>query len=347
MSRVFVHGVGAVSPAGWGLPALRSALKSSAALPVKELARPGWTNNLRVRTVPPASPRPAFLADPRLRRTSAITHYAVSAALEALGPKRSAELPLGETRDRLAIVLCVMNGCVAYSRRFYDETLRDPATASPLVFPETVFNAPASHLAALLGVGGLNYTLVGDPGTFVQGLTLAADWLASDQADACLVVGAEEADWTTADAFHIFSRSLVLAEGAGAVCLRREPSAEGLGVELQLITDSRLFVDAASRVEAARLVRSELPDHSRGELLCDSQSGAKSFDAPEETAWVDWPGARLSPKRVLGEGLMAASAWQCVAALDAVALGLYPAANVSVAGCNQQAIGARFAKAMA
>jgi hypothetical protein len=47
----------------------------------------------------------------------------------------------------------------------------------------------------------------------------------------------------------------------------------------------------------------------------------------------------------MGEGLMAASAWQCVAALDAMALGLYPAANVSVTGCNQQAIGARFVKA--
>lgn len=347
MSRVFVHGVGAVSPAGWGWPALRSALKSGAVLPVKELARPGWTQNLRVRAVPSASPRPAFLASPRLRRTSAISHYAVAAALEALGPDWSAKLLLGQNHERLGIILCVMNGCVAYSRRFYDETLRDPATASPLVFPETVFNAPSSHLAALLGAGGMNYTLVGDPGTFVQGLALAADWLASDQADGCLVVGAEEADWTTADAFHHFSRGMVLAEGAGAVCLHREPPAQGVGVELQLITESRLFVDAASRAEAARLVRNELPDHNRGELLCDSQSGAKSFDAPEEAAWADWPGARLSPKRVLGEGLMAASAWQCVAALDCVALGLCPAANVSVTGCNQQAIGARFAKAMA
>lgn len=338
MSRVFLHGLGVVSPAGWGLPALRAALKSGVALPVKELARPGWTQSLRVRAVPPASPRPGFLANPRLRRSSAISHYAVSAALEALGPEHGAE--------RLGIILCVMNGCVAYSRRFYDETLRDAATASPMVFPETVFNAPASHLAALLGAGGLNYTLVGDPGAFVQGLALAADWLTTDQADTCLVVGAEEGDWTTADAFHLFSRSAILAEGAGAVCLRREPSAEGAGAELQLITESRLFVDAASRADAAKRVRAELPASDRGELLCDSRLGVKSFDAAEETAWANWPGARLSPKRVLGEGLMAASAWQCVAALDAVALGLYPAANVSVTGCNQQAIGARFVKVM-
>ena len=52
---------------------------------------------------------------------------------------------------RLGIVACTMAGSVAYSRRFYEEVLREPATASPLVFPETVFNAPASHLAAYLG----------------------------------------------------------------------------------------------------------------------------------------------------------------------------------------------------
>jgi hypothetical protein len=40
---------------------------------------------------------------------------------------------------------------------------------------------------------------------------------------------------------------------------------------------------------------------------------------------------------------MAAAAWQCVAACDAVAAGRFAAANVSLVGSNQQAIGARFA----
>ena len=53
----------------------------------------------------------------------------------------------------------------------------------------------------------------------------------------------------------------------------------------------------------------------------------------------------LSPKRILGEGLMAAAAWQCVAACDAVAGGRFAAANVSLVGSNQQAIGARFVRA--
>ena len=331
MSELFVHGIGAVSPAGWGVSALRASLKSAAALPAKKLPRPGG-KTLQVRVVPPPSLKLPFFANPRLRRTSGISQFAVAAALEALGEARS---------PRLGIVLCVMTGGVAYSRRFYDETLRDPTTASPVVFPETVFNAPASHLAALLGAGGINYTLVGDPGTFLQGLALAAEWLQNDLADACLVVGADEADWTTASAFRLFSRQAVLAEGAGAICLCREPPAQS-AIAMRAITDSQLFFDAASRREAARRVRAELPASDRAELLCDSATGVAKFDAAERDAWKDWPGTRLSPKRFLGEGLMAGAAWQCVVAVDAVRLGLYPAAVVPVTGCNHQAIGARF-----
>ena len=43
---------------------------------------------------------------------------------------------------------------------------------------------------------------------------------------------------------------------------------------------------------------------------------------------------------------MAAAAWQCVAALDALAQNQYAAANVSVVGCNEQAIAAQFVRAM-
>jgi hypothetical protein len=39
---------------------------------------------------------------------------------------------------------------------------------------------------------------------------------------------------------------------------------------------------------------------------------------------------------------MAAAAWQCVSACDAVANGRFAAANVSLVGSTQQAIGTRF-----
>jgi hypothetical protein len=233
-----------------------------------------------------------------------------------------------------------MSGCVQYSRRFYDEVLRDPPSASPLVFPETVFNAPSSHLATLLGTPAINYTLVGDPGTYLQGLALGADWLRRERVDGCLVVGAEEIDWATADSFRMFSRRLILSEGAGAVYLRRAESTSR--VRLHSITDSHLFLQTQTRAKATTRMRAEMPVGDSQQLLCDGTQNVPRFDADETAAWQDWPGARLAPKGILGEGLMAAAAWQCVAALDALQEGRFAAATVSIVGCNQQAIGAHF-----
>src|SRR5436853_1454298 len=106
---------------------LRQALERNEPIAVRDLARPGWTKPLRVRTVPPASPRPSFLAHARLRRTSPIAHYAVAAALEALGAAAAMPALPGSAPpvERLGVVFCVMSGCVNYSRRFYDETLKN------------------------------------------------------------------------------------------------------------------------------------------------------------------------------------------------------------------------------
>jgi hypothetical protein len=330
VSDVVVGGIGVVSPAGWGVKALREAVWSRQPCPVKPLARPELDKPLRVRHVPTPAERPACFLHPRLRRSSPITRFAVSAGLEALGKNEV---------TRLGIISCVMSGCVQYSRRFYHEVLEDPAGASPLLFPETVFNAPASHLGSVLGNVSINYTLVGDPGAFLQGLALGASWVGSARVDGCLIVGAEEADWVTAESFRMFQKGFLLAEGAGAIYLRK-PRQES-EVALRSVTDSHLFSSRCSRVEAAKAMRVELPG---AELLVDGTQGLPRYDRPELDAWRDWPGERLSPKLVLGEGLMAATPWQCVAAIDALQQERFSSALISVVGCNQQAIGAEFVK---
>src|SRR5882757_944347 len=102
-TKVFICGEGAVSPAGWGMTAFREALACGEALPTKDLVRPGASRPLQIRSVPAAVPRPAFTGHARLRRTSPIAHYAVGAALEALGPD-AAKVPDGSLQ--LGIVLC-------------------------------------------------------------------------------------------------------------------------------------------------------------------------------------------------------------------------------------------------
>ncbi len=328
MSPIFVHGLGAVSPAGWGVPALKGALQRNELLPVQTLARPGWDMPLRVRTVPAPPARPAFLAHPRLRRAGVMSHHVVSAALEALG---SDVVPIQQHALRLGVIVCMMAGSVTYSRRFYEEVLKEPATASPLVFPETVFNAPASHLSAYLQSATVNYTLVGDDGMFLQGLALAADWLELGNADACLVIGAEEMDWIVADAVRLFGRNTVYTGGAGAVYLKKDVSAT---VELNRITDAFSFTQNQNRATAVRKMLLQLAADSPNELLCTADDEPRVVDSHI--------GPRLTLKPILGEAFVASAAWQCVAACAGVGEKKYPAANIVVTGANQQAIGARF-----
>jgi len=257
-----------------------------------------------------------------------MSQHTVAAALEALGD----DAPVVQSGQlRLGIIVCMMAGCVSYSRRFYEEVLQDPATASPLIFPETVFNAPASHLAAYLNSATANYTLVGDDGTFLQGLALAADWLEDGRADGCVVAGTEEMDWIVPYATRLFRRSTIYGCGAGALYLKKNSAGP---VRLAAVTDSFPFTQTQNRAAAARRMRMQLGSGAPDELLCDSETANS----------IAWPGRRLILKETMGEAFAASTAWQCVTACDAIRQNQFPAASVSLVGANQQAIGARFVK---
>lgn len=329
MSRVYITGMGAVSPAGWGMGPFRDALAKEQLLPSLELPRPGFERPLRVMRVPPPQPRPAFLTHSRLRRTSSITQFAVAAAVEATAGLEA------EALKKLGVIVCVLSGCVNYSRRFYDETLKDPATASPLVFPETVFNAPASHISAYLGSSEINYTLVGDAGTFLQALAIGGRWLLEGKVNACLVAGTEEIDWLTSDAVRLFDRSKFLSEGAGAVLMERESKKPAVSIDL--ITDEFLY-SRGGKTTAISSAREQLGELVPGALLCDSTTNGSGISAEESLAWKDWTGPRISPKKVLGEGLMASAAWQVVAAADVMMTAGVRTGVVSIAGFHQHAI---------
>src|SRR5436190_17185136 len=176
------------------------------------------------------------LAHPRLRRASVISRFAAAAGLDAM---RAAGVKLDpQNAERTALIFAISNGGVIYTKRFYRDVVDAGAqSASPLLFPETVFNAPASHLAAILGITGATYTLVGDGAVGVLAVRMAEDLMRSGEFDYCLLVGAEEADWLLCDAYRKWRlarsrppiepfgqgpRGTIVSEGAGAILLARE-----------------------------------------------------------------------------------------------------------------------------
>jgi 3-oxoacyl-(acyl-carrier-protein) synthase len=327
-----ITGTGAVTPAGWGVRAMMAALASGETLTPAMLERVRGDSKiitpvLRVPGEGATTPKAA-----RLRRTSPISKFAAAAAMEALGEARLTKIAAGL---RVGVIFTLTNGCVNYSNRFFSEVLADPALASPILFPETVFNAPSSHLSAMIGSPSPNDTLVGDGSGFLTGMDLAAEWIERGDVDGCLVVASEETDWLSAEALRLYSRRYIPSEGAGAIYLE---AADGPAALINL--PDPVPYNSRDRHSAAREIRDALGASDEGEtLLVDSLSGIRRFDFPEIAAWSDWTGPRWSPKLVLGESMGAASAFQVVAAVEALKSGRFRHAVVSSVGSNQQAAG--------
>ena len=330
---ISITGTGAVSPAGWGVDSLMNALRSGAEIPPTLLDRTSAGTRIQtpvLRVPTDGTTTPKF---PRLRRTSPISKFAAAAVAEALGEERLEAVTAGNLR--VGVIFTLINGCVNYSNRFFGEALAEPALASPILFPETVFNAPSSHLSAMIGSHSPNDTLIGDSTGFFSGIDLAAEWITRGEVDGCLVVSGEEIDWLSAEGLRHYSRNYRTSEGAAAVYLE---AAEGSAKILRL--PDPVSLGANSRVTAARKVREMLCANDDGStLLVDGQAGVRRYDSPEITAWADWTGPRWSPRIVLGEGMGVSAALQVVAAVEALKSGDFHQAVVTTTGANQHAAG--------
>jgi 3-oxoacyl-(acyl-carrier-protein) synthase len=285
---------------------------------------------------------------PRLRRASAISRFAAAAGLDALEEARSTTLAATREHakafdfansnirreqrigmERIALVFAVSNGGVVYTKRFYEDIAESGAqSASPLFFPETVFNAPASHLAAILGITGASYTVVGDGAVGILAMKMADDLMTNEELDFCLVVGAEEADWLLCDAYRKWRllktqppiepfrhppRGMILSEGAGAILLGRDGP----------IAANEIHAGAnfSQRKEASKRIIRILSDLAgdRSEILIASANGTFVDLAEKNAVSREMPGATIySLKPALGESVGASAIWQVIAAAQSL-----------------------------
>ncbi|MFZ0917858.1 MAG: beta-ketoacyl synthase N-terminal-like domain-containing protein [Candidatus Udaeobacter sp.] len=269
----------------------------------------------------------AGFAHPRLRRASVISRFAAAAGLDAL---RAAGLePGSHNGERTALIFAISNGGVIYTKRFYSNIVESGAqSASPLLFPETVFNAPASHLAAILGITGATYTLVGDGAVGLAAIKMAEDVMANGTLDYCLVVGTEEIDWVLCDAYRRWrllrssppiepfseqQRGMILSEGAGAILLAQHGA-----FTIECAHPGGSF---SKRAEAGDILKQILSDLSETQIdfIISSANGTFVDQAESEAIRQIVPDAVVyTGKPALGESVGAAAVWQVILAAQAL-----------------------------
>jgi 3-oxoacyl-(acyl-carrier-protein) synthase len=361
-----ISGMGWVTPLGSGVAEVWQRLINGDEATAETISSPPDDHTYPVFRVPPEAIAKAP-PHPRLRRSSAISRFAVVAGLAAL---EDAQVKMDlATAERTAIIFAISNGGVIYTKRFYHEVVESGArAASPLLFPETVFNAPASHLAAILGITGASYTLVGDGAVGLLALKMAEDLMQNPALDRCLVVGAEEADWLLCDAYRrwrllrtappvqLFEekpRGMTLSEGAGAVLVDR-----GGGVQIQTVDAGSNFRRQHEATTCVDDVFSRLGAND-DDLVIASANGTFVDRAEASAIQRRCPNSiTYSPKLSLGESVGASSLWQVICGAQALRTRQLPSAStharepqvvalravvrraiVSACGLNQQVAG--------
>ena len=275
----------------------------------------------------PDSALTALPPHPRLRRASAISRFAAAAGLEALN---DAGISVDSERTkRTALVFAISNGGVIYTKRFYRDIVESGAqSASPLLFPETVFNAPASHLAAILGITGATYTLVGDGAVGVLAVRMAEDLMRGGEFDYCLLVGAEEADWLLCDAYRKWRlarsrppvepfgqspRGTIVSEGAGAILLAREGPISIDKTDAGGYYANREALKCVVRQTISNLVETKIDivvSSANGTFIDGAESEAISEYSPDALVYTAKP--------ALGESVGASGLWQIIVAAKAL-----------------------------
>jgi nodulation protein E len=182
----------------------------------------------------------------RLGQLDPLASYALEATMEAIDEAGLADHPV--LRDRTAISLgCGSSGNatmdVAYERLYAAQQPK----AHPQTIPTSMISAPASNIAALLGVHGPTFVLASACASSAHALGEAMHMVRSGRVDvaiaggseACLSLGAWAA-WRSLgvmapDSCRPFSRDrqgLVLGEGAAIVILEAEDHAVARGARI-------------------------------------------------------------------------------------------------------------------
>jgi len=322
-----IAGMGWITPLGGGVASVWERLLAGESAKAEAICDSlGQTTYFAYRV--PASSLSDTPTHARLRRSSAISRFAVGAGLEALN---NSGWKLDEIdAKRLALIFAISNGGVIYTKRFYHDIVESGAqSASPLLFPETVFNAPASHLAAILGITGASYTLVGDGAVGILAVKMAEDLMEADTVDHCLVVGAEETDWLLCDAYRKWrllrseppieafgtpARGMILSEGAGAILLSRKAS-----IQIDEVLSGGNFVSRKDAAAGLRKLFEDFKGDAGAELVIASANGT-FIDVAERTAILErFPDALVyTPKPALGESVAGGSLWQVICAAKAL-----------------------------
>lgn len=152
--RIVITGLGAISPLGIGAITLwdnviegKSCIKEITKFPISKRVKSklgGEVNSSLIKDV---------IKDERIMRSPFITQLAVGSAILCLNDANVKVTK--ENSAKIGIFFGTCNGAITATEKIYKNLIETgPASVDPLLFSETVFNAPASAISIKFGITG-------------------------------------------------------------------------------------------------------------------------------------------------------------------------------------------------
>jgi 3-oxoacyl-[acyl-carrier-protein] synthase II len=248
--RICITGIGVVSPIGIGKEEFLSSLKNgkSGIEEIREFDT-HFSRSKKGGVIRSFHPKD-FIPMSKIRRLDRASQFAIAASKLAL-----ADAQFTVTQEKSARVGVVLGSgfCgLSSSEEFHrGQVLKGFLDLNPMLFPNTVPNAPSSYVSIELGIQGVNSTLVQSFCTAEAALCFACDQIRKGKADLIVTGGVDELSEFLFRGFselHLLAtdqghgeksrpydkirNGLVLGEGGGLLVIENEEHARSRGVRI-------------------------------------------------------------------------------------------------------------------
>lgn len=253
---IVITGIGMISPSGIGTEQVLASLSQSlpgisdahaAGFEVHGVRTAGAVRNFTVKDFIPAM---------AARRMSRFSRLAVASAVSAV---RDSGLVFSDAnQSKTGVAVGTGLASTSSTDTFYQGLLREgPDGTNPMVFPETVQNIGASHIAMHFGITGPNITFSQMDASSEMALSYCCGLLENGEADAAVVCGSDELSVSLLTGYsslgllsaHMkpFDRGrsgFVAGEGGASLVLERIDDARRRGAHVYAIVSSVSFGSA-------------------------------------------------------------------------------------------------------
>ncbi|MGZ3614694.1 MAG: beta-ketoacyl-[acyl-carrier-protein] synthase family protein, partial [Thermodesulfobacteriota bacterium] len=248
--RICITGIGVVSPIGIGKEEFLSSLKSgrSGIDEIREFDT-HFSSSKKGGVIRSFYPKD-FIPASKIRRLDRASQFAIAASKLALADAKFTVTQ--ENSSKVGVVLgsgfCGLSSSEEFHR---GQVLKGFLDLNPILFPNTVPNAPSSYVSIELGIEGVNSTLVQSFCTAETAIFFACDQIRKGRADLILTGGVDElseflfrgfselhllatdgGDGERSSPYDRMRNGLILGEGAGLLVIESEGHARSRGARI-------------------------------------------------------------------------------------------------------------------